>query len=298
MKLKYVVYTLVVCFLFTGIVSAQDGLALLKVGHGARQSGMGEASVSIPNDVNGSMYNPASIKSFSKFTASFGHTEYWENIRFESGFFAASLSDKINILGGIRYAVDENLEERTQATEDPDAYFDYHDISFKTGLAYKQNDKLTFGFAFGWLFEKNNRWRGSVFNVDLGMHYQASDQLNLGASIINFGSDMKLNAPGGISSREIPIPTRYTAGASYRQGKYLGSVDFLSLDSDIKVHLGVESNIHRMFDLRAGYMINYGSKDFSAGASFTKRNIKVDYAFVPYSNNLGSSHLFNFTFSI
>ena len=32
--------------------------------------------------------------------------------------------------------------------------------------------------------------------------------------------------------------------------------------------------------------------------TFTKRNIKIDYAFVPYSNDLGSTHLFNFTFSI
>ena len=64
------------------------------------------------------------------------------------------------------------------------------------------------------------------------------------------------------------------------------------------LHLGAEASVHEMFTVRAGYMANYDSKNISAGVSFNKRNIGVDYAFVPYTNDLGTSHLFNFTFSL
>ncbi|HDL01004.1 MAG TPA: PorV/PorQ family protein [candidate division Zixibacteria bacterium] len=289
---------LIVTLLSVGQISAQDGLALLQTAQGAKQAGFGEAVVSLANQVNGTHYNPANMISIDKFTASFGHTEYWENINLESGFFAAPLTSKVNLHGGIRFAAVNELENRTRATEEPISLFDFHDISFKTGLTYVKSEKLSFGFAFGWFFEKNELWNGSAFNVDLGMHYQASPNIQLGAAVTNLGSSFQLTADGQESSNDISLPTRYSVGGSYQYNKFIGAIDAVIINDDFKLHVGTEAHLHEMFDVRAGYMFNYDSKDFSVGATFTKRNIKIDYAFVPYSNNLGSTHLFNFTFSI
>lgn len=291
---------LVLCILLlcVGQANSQDGLAVLKTAHGAMQAGFGEAVVSISNQVDGTNYNPAAIKSIKNFTVSFGHTQYWENINLESGFWAIPLSSKINVHGGIRYAAVKELEERNIASEEPLAIFDFHDISFKTGMSYVKNEKLTLGFALGWFFEKNALWRGSAFNVDLGMHYQLSKNMQLGAAVTNLGSSFQLSANGEESSNEISLPTRYAVGGNYQYGKYLGALDLVYLGDEVRLHLGTEAKLHRMFDIRAGYMFNYDSKDFTAGTTFTKRNIKIDYAFVPYSNDLGSTHLFNFTFNI
>ena len=70
------------------------------------------------------------------------------------------------------------------------------------------------------------------------------------------------------------------------------------VDYEAHLHLGAEGRLHELFQLRAGYMFNYDSKNITAGASFTKRNFAVDYAFVPYENDLGTSHIINLTFRL
>ena len=294
-KFKFILC--MVIFSFTS-VHAQDGLALLRVGQGAYQSGLAEAVVSVADQVDGSNYNPALMKTIKNFTASVGHTTYWENINLESGFYAMPLSKKIILNGGIRFATVSDLEKRTTPSTDPLNFFDYQDISFKTGITYLKSEKLSLGFAFGWLYEKNDIWSGSSMNIDLGMHYQVSPSLQIGAAVTNLGSSFQLKADGEVNSNDISLPTRYAVGGNYTYKQYVGAMDVVILDDELKLHLGNEAHIHEMFDIRAGYMFNYDSKNFTAGTTFKKRNIKIDYAFVPYSNSLGTSHLFNFTFSI
>jgi hypothetical protein len=272
-----------------------DGLALMKVEHGARASGMGAAFVSIIDDPNGAAYNPAAFAHLTGFTASFGHTAYWENVRLESGFFATSLSSRTFLHGGIRFAVVDEIEQRLLPTEEPESYFDAHDISFKAGLAYRISDKVTAGVSSGWFVEKIEAWHGSAFNVDLGLLISLTDKVNLGGSITNLGSDFSLSKSGMEGSREISLPVTYTAAASYLYDRYLGAADLVVLDDKVHLHLGLEATVHRLLVLRGGYMFNYDSKNITAGASFIKRNISVDYAFVPYTNDLGTSHLFNLT---
>ena len=54
---------------------AQDGVALLKIDHGARLAGMGSPFPGSSNDPHAVVFNPAAAAGFEKFTASFGHTE-------------------------------------------------------------------------------------------------------------------------------------------------------------------------------------------------------------------------------
>jgi len=303
MRLKvFVILLFVTMVVNTSGIRAEegDGLALMKVEVGARQSGMGGAFVSVSGDPITAVYNPAGVTDNDLFTASFGHVEYWENIRFESGFMSARLSDRLYLHGGIRYAQVDNIEGRFISTIDPSQItdFDAYDISFKSGLAWQANEKLSVGFGLGWFIEKIDTWRGSSFNVDLGMRYRATDNISTGASVTNLGSDFKLTQTNQPSSREISLPTTYRLGGSYRYQKYLGALDVVVVDDEFHLHAGAEADLHKMFSVRGGYMFNYDSKNFTAGVSFHHHNMTVDYAFVPYSNDLGTTHLFNFTFTL
>ncbi|MDZ4722793.1 MAG: PorV/PorQ family protein [candidate division Zixibacteria bacterium] len=277
---------------------AQDGLALMKVETAARPAGLGGAFVSLSGDPDGSMYNPALSVGISKFTASFGHNTYWEDIGLSSGHFSSPLNGKFFVHGGIRYASVGHLEARTSPTVAPDAAFSSYDASIKTGLSYAVTDKISAGFALGWFLEKIDIWRGTAFNVDFGIHARVNPSLAVGASATNLGSELTLTNAGQESSRPISLPTTYRLGGSYTYTRYLGSLDIVSVDDDIHPHLGVEAQLNEMFSLRGGYMGNYDSKNLSAGVSFTKRNLTIDYAFVPYSDNLGSAHLFNLSFEL
>jgi len=278
---------------------AQSGLALMKVEIGARPAGMGGAFVAVTDGPNSSAYNPAATAHTTKFTASFGHIAYWNNIRLETAYFASNFTKKSWIHGGIRYAADNDLEHRgVMASSEPDYYFNAHDISLKGGFAYQVSNRLVAGASLGWFAEKIDIFQGSVFNADLGVMYDLNPAIDLGASVTNIGPSFNIKAIGGVVSNDISLPTTYRVGGTYGYDKYLGAVDLVVLDDEAHVHLGAEGWLHERFALRSGYMINYDAKSFTAGASFVHRNFTIDYAFVPYSTSLGTTHLFNLTVSL
>jgi long-subunit fatty acid transport protein len=277
-----------------------DGLAMLKNDHIARAAGMGTAVVALGADPSLLPYNPAAAAGLEKFTASFGHSQYWENIRFESGHFGVRIFPRWFMHGGVRYAVDGELEQRDLVpTEEPISIFDAHDFSVKMGVAYDIDSQWSAGLALGWWFEEIEGWRGSALNADLGMRYAYSERLNFGAAAIGLGPALTLTKTNQRGSRDISLPDSYRLGATYQVHKYaLAAADVVYADDKAHLHLGAESVIREKFRLRAGYVFGYDSRSYSAGAGFGMRNINVDYAFVPYSNDLGSSHLFNITFSL
>ncbi|MCP4684766.1 MAG: UPF0164 family protein [bacterium] len=296
---KYTSFLLVAfCLIASASPMAQDGLALMKVEVGARASGMGGAFVSVAADPNSSAYNPAGAANTKQFAASLGHNTYWSDIRIETAYLASNFTNRSWIHGGIRYAAVSDLESRVGPSSQPDGLFDAHDVSFKGGLAYRLTSKLTAGVAFGWFIEKIDLYRGSAFNADLGLLYEVNPNINVGASVVNLGPDFSLSTAGRPGTEDISLPTTYRLGGSYRYDNYLGALDLVIIDDELHAHLGAEGWLQEFVALRSGYMVNYDSKNFTAGASFVRRNFTVEYAFVPYGNNLGTTHLFNLTVTL
>ncbi len=289
----------IVFFGFTaGTTFSSDGLAMLKNDFSARITGMGECDIGSTRNPNVTMYNPAGVVSIEQFMVSFGHTVFWENVRFETGYMAAPLNSRLYIHSGFRFAVVDNLEGRENPTSEPFELFDAHDVSMKVGLTYRLTDKVAAGMSAGWFLEKIEAWRGSAFNVDFGVLVLPTERLRLGASVTNLGSSFYLEKSGIRGSRDISLPTTYRLGGAYRFQPFLGALELVVRDDKARLHIGAEKRWHRQFAVRGGYMFNYDTKSFTLGASFTKRNISIDYAFVPYSGKLGSSHVFNITFSL
>lgn len=285
-------------FLFAATSFGQNGLSLLTIEAGARPAGMAGAFSSISGEPNGSFYNPAVARGSDKFLASFGHNTFLESIRLETGYFIAPFGSRTTLHGGIRFAKVSDLEFRNGPSSSPISLFDANDASFKIGITHDFSKRFSAGISGGWFIEKIEAWRGSAFNVDLGVLASLSRSLNFGASVTNLGSDLTLSNSGFVGSREIPLPTTYRAGFSYRHKKVLGAADFVVADDQGHLHLGAETALQQSFSLRAGVMTGYDSKNFTAGTSFVRRNITIDYAFVPFTNELGTSHLFNLTFGL
>ena len=294
-------HLLLVIFAFVSLAltaEARDGLALMKVEPGAKPAGMGGAFVSILGDPNSGAYNPAGAATVTRFTATLGHNTYWENTRIETAYIASNFTKRTWLQAGLRYATVSDIERRSAATLEPEGLFDAQDVSFKAGVAASFGDNLYVGAAAGWFLEKIDILRGSSFNLDLGAIYQYNDKLSLGASASNLGSSLSLSLNGQPGTEKISLPATYRAGASYKYDRYLGAADLVFLDDEVHLHLGAEGLLHEFVAVRAGYMFNYDSKNFTAGASFTRRNFTIDYAFVPYTSNLGTTHLFNLTVTI
>lgn len=301
-NVKTLVIGIILILALSARAESPDGLSMLKNDANARASGLGAACVSITGDPNLVPYNPAAAIAVGTFDASFGHTIHWDRIRFESAFFGADIMPRLTAHGAIRFAAVDDLEKRGLVpTDEPEALFDAHDISFKAGAAYAVTEKVTAGAAFGWFIQEIEGYRGSAFNLDLGAAVDLTESVDLGLSVTSLGSDFSITKANQKGSRDIALPTAYRMGVSYHWTRWtpiLAAADIVHADDDLHLHLGAEAQLHKEFHLRAGYRSGYDTKNFSAGASFTRRNIRVDYAFLPFSDNLGTSHLFNLTFSL
>lgn len=270
-------------------IEAQSGLDLLGVESGARSAGMGDAFVAVAGDPISQHYNPSATTEVADFAVTFGHVSHWENIRYESAFLTFRES-KVHYNFGLRIAQISNIEARTIASPEPDYQFEARDVSLKFGLAAQVAKNISIGLALGWLSESINFYRGYSFNADIGAFYRHSSELSFGASLSNIGSKLTL------LEEEISVPTTLRFGASYVRDKLLVSAGGLYADEEFHVQGGAEYSLHRSFALRAGLQTGFDSKNFSAGAGFSKRDVRVDYAFVPYSNDLGSSHQFSLSY--
>ena len=300
-QLSYILGALLIVCMISSGAEAQDGLAMMKVEAGARPAGLGGAFVSISGDAMSPIYNPAAAVGTSDFLFGTEHCEYWENISFQTGYLTGRVHQRVFLFAGIRYAAVSDLEyRRDNPSAEPEGIFDAHDISFKGGLAFQVDDQLSIGVAAGWFFEKVERYTGSAFNFDIGALYKVDDQISVGISATNIGSDFSLGLDGQQESRLIDVPKTFRLGLSYKRDPLLTSGDIVILDDKAHAHVGAEYDAGQYVVFRAGYMSGYDSKSFSAGGSVMVPNYKLalGYAYVPYSNSIGTTHQFSLTYGI
>jgi hypothetical protein len=101
------------------------------------------------------------------------------------------------------------------------------------------------------------------------------------------------------------LPTLYKIGGAYSghenyfKGSFILSLDLVKpRDNDLKIHLGGEYTYKDMFILRSGYQIGYDEKNISLGLGLKIKKYSIDYAFVPFSSDLGNSHRFSINLKI
>ncbi len=267
------------------------GVKMLTVETGARPVGMGGAFTSITGDPFSAAYNPAASWGITRLSGSLGYSTHWANSRFETGYIAFQ-KRSMNIFAGVIFAAVDDLEGRGDTPTDDYLQFDAHDISIKVGTAFELEENYYLGFSLGWINEKIDTYSDFAFNFDIGLLMQPYPDLNIGLAILNFGSTLRLR------EEAYDIPTTYRGGLSYKYRQLTAAADIVKLEDDIYTHLGGEYCFRDMFFVRGGYRLGYDTKNFSAGVGFTKRNLRVDYAFLPYTDFLGTSHLFNLTFHL
>ena len=284
--------------LFTSNVFSSDipdkagtsGLAFLKIGVGARASGMGEAFTAISGDIYSQYWNPAGIAQHREFEFAFMHNEWVQDINLEYAAFCFDY--KKNVFGiGLTVSQVSELERREGPTEEPLSYFDTHDLSFAIiwGRSLKKN--IDFGLSAKLLYEKIDFSSATGLGFDFGGIYYLRPELQFGAAILNLGAKMKLEEDKFSLPTQFKIGAAYSGHENYFAGDYILSLDLVKpRDNDLKIHLGGEYTYNKMFSLRSGYQIGYDDRGFSLGLGMKIRKYSIDYAFIPFSSDLGNSH--------
>ena len=289
-----------------GTASAQ----FLKIGVGARATGMGEAFVAVADDISTLYWNPAGIAKLNRHALTASHGEWFVDMghEFVGGVWNLRGSSAIGIQATV-LGSDDMLRTTEYKPAGTGYYFSYG--SFAAGLTYAQGltDRFVLGGTIKYVQEDYDNLTSRTVMVDMGtLYYVGYKSLRIGMSVLNFGGDMR---PGGTYTIEengedvekdyesFPAPTEGKFGIAMDAVDATNHVLTLSMEIDHaadeaeKAKFGFEWTYSGLASLRGGYVLNVEERGLSLGAGAAiggdKMQAHVDYSYSDFGR-LGAVH--------
>jgi hypothetical protein len=289
----------------------------LKIGNGARQVALGEASIASVQDVNSVFWNPGAITGIDGAEASFSYNSWIADLKVLSGAVGYNIDGiatvAVNYIsldyGDIPEAGVTSVSGGTDTRTG--SFFSGNDLSVGLGIAKMFTDKLSIGVNIKYMREELFIYSSSLWGFDVGSFYNTGWRgVRLAMSAQNFSTQARFLETKEEEQQSYEIPLVYRLGVSIDllggEDLFLGgdpSQHVITLNADAihtndykeRLHLGLEYKFYDMFYLRGGYRLNYeeGNLSFGAGVSYEIDNLflKFDYAYVSY-DFLQSPHRF------
>jgi len=281
------------------------GMQFLKLGVGARATGMGGAFIASVDDINSMFWNPAGITRIDNQEVMFHYQNWVADISHMAGAYAINLGS-LGTFGISAVWVDYGDIEITRITNiTPEGQTLPNDVITITGdlttatdialgVAYarQMTDKFSMGGHIRYVQEKLAGYKANVLSFDFGSLYLTGFRsLRIAMTAQNFAPETKFDIPGANNFR-LPLVFKIALamelwgeqGAPYR---VTGNFDAIHPnDYEERLHFGAELALREMLFVRGGYKVNYDNESFSfgAGANFKTGNgygLTVDYAFAP-----------------
>jgi hypothetical protein len=266
------------------------GLNFLRLGVGARAAAMGDAFTSIAKDASAVYWNPAGLAAAAGTSATLMHNEYLQDVRHEYAGLGFRSGDH-----GFGFAVSgmytNDLDGRdVQGNKTPD--FGFYDLALSGAYGLSVREGFRVGATVKYLREQIDDETASGVAFDLGTQFDTGVAgLTLGAGVRNVGGKMKF------VEDEFDLPMMLQGGASWGRpvggtvGNLLLAADVLvPRDGDTSVRLGSELSYRDFSSISVGYRSSLDNENVSFGLGAWKNTFRVDYAYVPFSSDLGSAH--------
>ena len=277
--------------------SGQSGLAFLKIDVDGRAAAMGGAYTAISSGADAAYWNPAGLANASQKNLVLMHNVWLDDItqefaswQFMSGKHNLALSANLMIYPGI-----EIRGERP--TEDPDGVAEA--INFYSALSYARDfSGWRVGLSVKYLFERYYLAQANGWAMDVGIQRAAIlKNLDWGLAVANMG---KMDVLQKVAT---PLPLILRSGLLYHlpfqflEGGHLLSADVQYVkDEHLYLRAGSEWNIIQYLSLRGGLIWYKEGLRASAGFGLIYNSFRLDYAFVPFADDLGNSHRFSVGF--
>lgn len=275
--------------------AGETGFASLKLGVGARAMGMASAYVALADDPTATYWNPAGLASMKGAEVTAMHNEWIQDFRQEYAAVGVPLGPGTAGFAFSGYYTSE-LERRDE-TGVLIGHFGFNDVSMAGAYAGRVAPGLDVGATARYLREMIDSEDATTFIFDVGAKYRVKETgLTFGGALQNLGGDPTL------VNDKIPLPRLARLGAAYERelpglhGRATLSTEFRKARSeDARFHVGGEFEYKNLVALRAGGKFGYDAEDVAFGLGLTRNRIRFDYALVPLSSNLGTTHFFSLT---
>jgi uncharacterized protein UPF0164 len=269
--------------------TGEAGFAFLKLGIGARPMGMGSAYVALADDPTALYWNPAGLGSVEGAQVTVMHNEWIQDFRQEFAGVAKSLGH-----GTAGFGVSGFYSSEFEKRDDVGnliGHFGFNDFAVTGAYAHRFPHQATAGLAVKYIREMIDQETASALAVDLGARMALGRSgVSLGAAVQNLGGNAKF------ISESFPLPRTFRAGAAVQRALGSSAKGTLSGEfrqargDDGRFHLGGELEYKERAALRAGALFGYDDQSLSFGLGLIQHRFRFDYALVPFSSNLGTTH--------
>ncbi|MDI6703294.1 MAG: PorV/PorQ family protein [bacterium] len=299
-KLKYI--NLIILFLLVFSSSSQAGeehggtsaASFLKIGIGAKATGMGQTHCAVADDSTALYWNPAGLVLLKRNEMSYMHNLWFGEIT--HGFLGYAHPLKNLSLGvGIDYLTIGEIEETTELEPRGTGkkFRLEEDVAFFVSASKRIRENLSLGMNLKYILQEVAGERAMGCGTDLGLFYKLH-LLNLGLVIQNLGPGMRF------TEKEFALPFNIKTGLAYKgiKNTILALDVNLPRDNRASYHLGVEYRIGDLLAMRAGYnsritenklgRFNLG-EGLSTGFGINFKATQLDVAYIHYGD-LGDTY--------
>ena len=274
------------------------GFAFLEVPAGARAAALGGAYASLAQGANAVFWNPAGLAGTRGVEIDATHAELFEGLRDEQFALAGQLFGG-GLAGSVRAQYTEAIPER-DALGNLIGTFGSHDLEFALGYGRQLAPRLTVGGNAKYVRERIANASAATFAFDAGAGWEPGPAgLRLAATALNMGPAAAFTIDG-FKGDPVPLPVAFQTGASYTR----------ALNATLSVSGAVEGRFTRGRTglglaglelaapaagaaIRVGWRANDTASSLSLGAGYAVHALRLDYAFVPYNEELGDTHRFS-----
>jgi hypothetical protein len=277
-----------------------SGFAFLEVPAGARASALGGAFATLGEGAEASFWNPAGLAAVERVEVSGAHFESFQNLRHDQFAVAKSL------LGGgaaasLRAFYSEPITARDELGNEIGT-FGGHDLELSLAYGHPLASAFRLGGALRLIHERIAELSTDTYALGAGVTWQSPEHpaLRLGAMADHLGPDANYTFADG-PGQPVPMPMAFQAGGAYRfslpgSAALETALEARSVRGRAAVGMmGAELTHPSGAALRLGLRVNDDATRLSAGAGYTVRSLRLDYAFVDDRLDVGDSHRFSFT---
>lgn len=280
------VLSIIIALVFSNILFSQSKVGstaapFLNVAVGPRPVAMGGAFVATADDITGLYWNPAGIARMNGNSAMFNHTTWFADINYNWAGAAVQLGDWGTVGLSINQLDYGDIEVTTLTEQDGTGeFYSAHDLAIGLSYGYNLTDRFSIGGTIKFVQQKIWNTSASAIALDLGVLFTSDIYgLRIGASITNFGSDMRMDGKDLLVQYDIdpniegnndqilaklrtddwPLPLTFRVGLAMdvfniENHRLTVGVDALHpSDNDESLNIGAEYFFFNMLALRAGY---------------------------------------------
>lgn len=298
---------------------ARTSLQFLKIGIGARQAALGEASIALVRDVNSVFWNPANIAGVEDVEVGFSYIRWLADLNYVAGSVGYRMGT-FGIVSGYVASLDygdipEALASSGSGGNDTRTGSTFSGGDLLAGLSFAREftDRLSIGISGKYIRESLFTFSGSTFTWDVGTNYDLGYKgIRLAMAAQNFGGSVSF-LESGSQTEGFDVPIIFRIGVSMNVVSPTGNslvamgpghllrlaVEAINTnDYSERFHVGGEYSYNDFLMLRGGYRLNYQEGNLALGFGIAPRlgglEMRIDYAYVDYEF-LDAPHRFTMT---